>query len=159
VGFSKVLEDAVTATLDYSKNNRFEFLSEKDIQSLVFHHAITLAQQKGLPLKVHAEPTKVGSKPDLVLGDDEVFVEIKFSKKENTGGYTEALKKWHEDISKLRQYKKAFPTARCLFLGIDEGPYLSNPSSGNFFNPSEENLKGEWKLLRASSCFLMAEVT
>jgi hypothetical protein len=148
VGFSKVFDAAVEAALDSSKKGRFEFLSEKDIQALVFHYAIIFAGQEGLQLKVHAEPTKNTARSDLVLGDDEIFVEIKFSKEGRSGGFTQALKNWHDDIDKLRQYKTTFPTARCVFLAVDEGPYLSNPSSDNFFNPAKENLKGEWRQLR-----------
>src|SRR5260370_28465127 len=144
MGFSEVFDAAATATLGYSKNGQLEFLSEADIQAMIFHHAVTFAEKASLPLKIHAELSKVGAEPDLVLGHDEVFVEIKLSKS-NSGGYKTALRNWHKDIEKLRQYRKSFPSARCVFLAVDDGPYLSNPSSTNFFDPSRENLKGDWK--------------
>jgi hypothetical protein len=155
--FCQVFERALAAALDDSRNGRFTFSSERDIQALIFHHAIVLAEQRGLPLKIHAEPPKCESKPDLVLGDDEVFVEIKLSKP-GSGAYTDSREKWRQDISKLRRYKEASPSALCVFLAIDEAGYHSRPSSKNFFGPTREGLKGEWRQLKPDTCFLLAKI-
>lgn len=157
MSFSKVFDDATATALEDVRRGRFDLQSEKDIQALVFHYAILLAEKLGLPLKLHAEPTRAEQKPDLVFGDNEVIVELKLSKAA-TGGYTEAVKKWRGDVEKLRKYKSHWPTARCIFLAVDEANYHSAPSSANYFNPSAENLRGGWKQLGEATRFLLAEL-
>jgi len=114
-------------------------------------------QNHGLQWQIHVQPRRYGSEPDLVLGGDEIFVEIKFSKR-GTGGYTEALEKWKETINKLKKYKKNKPSSSCLFLAIDESNYLSQPDSQNYFNPTQNGLSGRWKLLSNNANLLIGEI-
>lgn len=114
----------------------------KDLQSLLFHHALILMQNRSLPWQIHAEPKRYGSYPDLVLGKDEVFVEIKFSKPSN-GGYTQALEGYKGDVDKLKKYKNNRPFSSCLFLAIDESNYFFQPNSQNYFNPAQNGLSGQ----------------
>ena len=155
--FGELLDKAVSLFLGQTRNKEFKLESEKDIQALVFHHAVVLAQQVGLPLKIHAEPTRIDRKPDLVLGEDEAFVEIKLSKS-GTGGYTQALVKWREDIDKLRAYKANWLNARCIFFAVDESGYHSSPNSKSFFDPQVLSLRGTWTQLGPDSYYLLAEI-
>ena len=155
--FSELFDDAAATALEDVKSGRFDLQSEKDIQAIIFHHAARKAQDLGLPLNLHAEPTKVERRPDLVFGEQEVFVECKLSKG-SIGGYTDAIKKWREDIEKLRRYKSQWPMARCVFVAVDEVGYHSNPSSKNYFDPAAEQLTGKWAQLDASGRYLLAEV-
>jgi len=96
---------------------------------------------------VHTEYRfKKGGQADLVFGPvelPEVIVELKLSKA-GSGGYTKAVEKWQADIAKLNKYKTMYPNARCILLGIDQGDYLSSPSSQNYFDPSEVGLRVNW---------------
>ena len=58
MSFSKVFDDATATALEDVRRGRFDLQSEKDIQAVVFHYAILLAEKLGLPLKLHAEPTR-----------------------------------------------------------------------------------------------------
>jgi hypothetical protein len=157
MNFSEIFDKALSSALETIRQGRFQLQSEKDIQALVSHKAFVLLENRGLSPKVHAEPTRAGLKPDLVFGDDEVFVEIKLSRP-GTGGYTEATAKWGEDVGKLRKYKSKWPSARCVFVAVDEGGYHSRSSSKNFFNPAGHGLHGTWMPLAANSYYLAAEV-
>jgi hypothetical protein len=157
MSFSAIFDKALASALDGIRGGKFELQSEKDIQALVFHEALVLIENTDLPPKVHAEPTRAGLKPDLVFGDDEVFVEIKLSRI-GTGGYTEAIRKWGEDITKLRKYKSQWPSARCVFVAVDEAGYHSNSSSKNFFNVPGHGLRGNWMPLGLNTYILTAEV-
>ena len=157
MNFSELFDRAANLTLAQIGSGEFILQSEKDIQALVFHQAIVLAQESGLPLDIHAEPARMGKEPDLVLGEDEVFVETKLSKA-GSGGYSTALGAWHSDIDKLRKYKSKWPTARCIFLAVDEAGYHSSPSSLNFFDPTSEGLRGIWAQVTSASSFLLAEI-
>jgi hypothetical protein len=139
------------------KLGRFFPESERDLQALVFHHAVSLLDPSPAPLKIHAEPERFGSHPDLVVGDNELFVEMKLGKR-GTGGYTNALKTWLSDLGKLRNYRASVPAAHCLFLAVDRSNYFSNVASGNFFNPADHGLAGEWKSLDGVTSYLIAKL-
>jgi len=136
---------AVNAMLQDISSGRFILESEKDIQSTIFYHVVLSLANPPTPVQVHAEPTKAGLKPDLVLGADDVFVEIKLSKA-NNGGYSQAIASWNSDINKLKTYKNNWQNAICVFIGIDEAGYHSNPTSKNYFNPATHQLQGQWQV-------------
>lgn len=155
MNFSDLFDGAATAAFEELRKGEFIVESKTDIQALLFHHAALLARSHGLPLKVHVEPIRLALKPDLVFGDEEVFVEVRHIK---AGAYAEALQKWRGDVWKLHRYKSNWPQARCVFLAIDQGghPSLSEPT--DFFDPTTEKLKGAWAPLGEASRFLLAEL-
>jgi len=155
--YSEIFDIAVSAAFERIRQGKFELQSEKDIQALIFHEALVLTEGQGLPPKVHAEPTRADLKPDLVLGGEEVFVEIKLSKVV-TGGYTEATRKWGEDVEKLKKYRSQWPSGRCVFLAVDEAGYHSRSSSKNFFDPCGQGLRGNWQALGTKTWLLKAEL-
>jgi hypothetical protein len=155
MSFSDLFDSATAAAFEDLRKGQFVIESKMDIQALVFHHAATLAKSRGLPLKVHVEPTRLALKPDLVFGDEEVFVEVRHVK---AGAYAEALRKWRGDVWKLRRYKSNWPQARCVFLAVDEGGYHSLSGPADFFDPATEKLKGAWAPLTEGSRFLLAEL-
>jgi hypothetical protein len=157
MNFSELFNSATAAAFEDLGKGQFVIESKMDIQALVFHHAVTLAKSQGLPLKVHVEPTKLTLKPDLVFGDDEVFVQVKFVKA-GSGAYRETLHKWKGEVWKLRRYKSNWPEARCVLLAVDEAGYHSLPGPADFFDPATEKLKGAWTPLGEGSRFLLAEL-
>ena len=155
--FSKLFDKAVSSFLDLMRRRAFELQSEKDIQALIFHYTITISWKCGVQPMVHAEPTRARLRPDLVLGDNEVFMECKLSKADS-GGYSEAIKSWRADVKKLRKYHIRWPESRCVMLGIDEAGYHSSPSSENYFDPRKVGLKGTWSRLGTERYYLLGEL-
>jgi hypothetical protein len=155
--YSHLFDDAISLAFQDIISGKFELKSEKDLQALVFFHSLLIADQNGMDRKIHAEPTNIAIRPDLVFGDDEVFFETKLSKA-GSGGYTVSIGHWRADATKLARYKAAYPNARCVFLGIDEAGYFAKDSLKNHFNPLEVNLKGTWKSLFKSTYFILAEI-
>jgi hypothetical protein len=149
-GFGSVLEAAIAAVRDDILNGRFEVESERDLQAMIYYHARLTASQRGLPdNQVHAEPQKVAKGisyvyPDLVLGNDEVFVELKFIRSGASGAQMK-LKGWKEDAGKLHDYKQRWPNARCIFFAVDEAHHHSNPAHKDYFDPQAHGLQGAWQ--------------
>ena len=154
--FSNLFNDALSAALKDINSGRFALQSEKDLQSIIFHHALLLVDESVHQIGIHAEPTKAGLRPDLVFGQDEVFVEIKLSKS-GIGGYTQALESWKSDVKKLKAYKEKWPDARCVFLAIDESGYHSDPLKQNFFDPVVNQLQGNWQKFINNKRILIAD--
>lgn len=155
--FSKIFDDAIKAMVNNIINRRFIPQSEADIQAIIFHLAILLMPDSTKCIEIHVEPTMIGLKPDLVLGQMEVFAEIKFTKTADSN----ALRDYRKDIDKLQQYKKEWPDARCVFLAIDETGRLSGGKRGrsvNFFDPSAHELRGQWATLTPRQNILIADL-
>ncbi len=157
MNFSDLFNSATTAAFEDLRKGQFVVESKTDIQALVFRHAARLARSHGLPLKIHVEPTKLALKPDLVFGDEEVFVQVKFVKA-GSGGSGDTLRKWRGDVWKLRRYKSHWPQARCVLLAVDEAGHYSLSGQADFFDPAAEKLKGAWAPLSKGSRFLLAEL-
>lgn len=157
VDYLSIFSRAAGNALKDIKIGRFTPEGERDLQALVFHHVVALLDASPATLYVHADPARFGDYPDLVLGDDALFIELKMGKRA-TGGYTHALKEWSNDIQRLRKYKSKVPRARCVFLGLDQSNYLSNAASINFFDPGKNGLLGAWQRLNESTSYLITEV-
>jgi len=130
--YNAVLIDAIeNVKNEYCKGN-VQIRTEADLQCLLFSECLKLMQQKGFetPFKIHAEKDvfKRRQKIDLVLGDNEVLVEIKVEPdypgvnkpvvfttiKEacGSGGSVE------EDLGKIKEYSEKRKHAH--FIMIDE---------------------------------------
>lgn len=148
ISYRKLFNESLQLSLDDIRSGLFKPESEADIQALIFHQAFKLADHNRMSPDFHAEPTKLRKKPDLVFGDNEVFVEIKFSKQKSGGNTNNCDKKWPEAVDKLRQYRSHWPHSKQYFLAITTGTYLNNSSSENYFDPQQNQLLGSWKKLR-----------
>jgi hypothetical protein len=124
--------------LDEYKNGRISLLTEADLQSHLFSECIGLMKQRGaqVPFSVHAEKWvfEKRRKVDLVLGNDEVVVELKlepdlpetgqgrvFTTIRGAGGV--GYGSIEEELQKLENYAKKGKHAH--FVMIDETDYHS----------------------------------
>lgn len=129
--YQRLFIDAVTNVLAAYAEGKIEILSEADLQSHLFAECCKLVQERNFPypLKLFAEKGVFSKhkKVDLVLGDDEVLIELKmepdypgvskpvvFSTKRESGGYGSV----EEDLEKIEEYAKKGKHAH--FLMIDE---------------------------------------
>lgn len=80
--YNQILLDALRNVLEEYKQGEISFLNESDLQSHLFCKCVSFMKQRGLsrPFPIHAERGvfEKRRKMDLVLGDDEVLVELKF---------------------------------------------------------------------------------
>jgi len=129
--YDKLFEDALLHALyDYSEN-KIRFFSERDLQSHLFFECRKLMEEQhfSYPLKLYAEKTAFSkhAKVDLVLGDDEVLVELKleadypgvskpvvFTTKTEAAGSGSI----ESDLEKIEEYSR---NGKCAhFVMIDE---------------------------------------
>ena len=78
--YNQLFTDAVEIFLFDYTSNKVRLYSERDLQSHLFYHIRKLMQEQGFPtpFQVYAEKRVFGrEKVDLVLGDNEVLVELK----------------------------------------------------------------------------------
>ena len=117
---------------EYCQGN-VQIRTEADLQCLLFSECLKLMSQKGFekPFKLHAEKDvfKRGQKIDLVLGDDEVLVEIKvepnhpgvnkpvvFSAIQEACGSGGSVE---EDLKKIKNYAEKGKHAHFIILDED----------------------------------------
>jgi len=129
--YQALFTDAMTNVLTAYSEGKIKILSEADLQSYLFAECCKLMQERGFPypLKLFAEKSVFSKhkKIDLVLGDNEVLVELKtepdypevskpvvFSTRKESGGYGSV----EEDLEKIEEYAKKGIHAH--FLMIDE---------------------------------------
>jgi hypothetical protein len=136
VDYNEIVLDALQVVLEEYKRGEILFLTESDLQSHLFCKCIGLMKQRGLsfPFQIHAEKDvfEKRSKIDLVLGDNEVLVELKFEPESKVGGEGRVFTtikgagglgygSVEEDLKKIRQYAKKGKHGH--FLMIDETGY------------------------------------
>jgi len=142
--FQKLFLDAMTIVLGDYVSVKIRILSEADLQSHLFYEGRRLMDERSFPtpIKLYAEKGVFSkhSKVDLVLGDDEVIVELKvepdypgvskpvvFSTKTETAGSGSV----EGDLEKIEEYAKRGKHAH--FLMIDED------------GRHAKKIPGEWK--------------
>lgn len=76
--------------------------SEGDLHFQLFRELHDLCTREGWeePFQIHAEISVAGYKPDLVLGNEEVIIELKHER-EGTGGYTQHRGAYDEVVRKI----------------------------------------------------------
>jgi hypothetical protein len=93
----KVFEDALSNVLKDYSDNKIQFLSESDLQAHLFYERRKLMEERDFPrpLKLHFEKSVFSkhAKVDLVLGDDEVLVELKLARARGAGWFISILSK------------------------------------------------------------------
>jgi len=79
--YDKLFENALDHVLEAYSESRIRFISERDLQAHLFFECRRLMEERKfpLPLKLYAEKSVFNKrqKVDLVLGDDEILVELK----------------------------------------------------------------------------------
>jgi hypothetical protein len=161
--YYNIFQIALSKTINDYLTGLFIFESQRDLQSLIFHYVIEMLKENKLqvPLQIHVEATRYNFIPDLILGLDDIFVEIEFSKRTTAGAFTQALQNWIRDVEKLKKYKSRKPSSRCFFLAIDESSYHyhARPNLKNSFYPAQYGLTGQLTQLANKSYLLLGEVT
>ena len=121
VNYNQLFIDALKEVLDEYKQGDISFLAESDLQAHLFCKCISLMKQNGFPIPflVHAESGvfEKRKKIDLVLGDNEVLIELKFEPESAVGGEGRVFATVNsagglgygsieEDLQKIEQYAK-----------------------------------------------------
>ena len=129
--YCKLFEDALNNVLKAYSDSKIRFYSEKDLQGHLFYECRKRMEERGfpLPLKLYAEKSVFSkrSKVDLVLGDNEILVELKlepdypgvskpvvFSTKREAQGAGSV----ETDLEKIAEYARKGKCAH--FVMIDE---------------------------------------
>jgi len=127
----KLFENALSNVLKDYSDNKIQFFSERDLQAHLFFECRRLMEEQHfpLPLRLYAEKTAFSkhAKVDLVLGNDEVLVELKlepdypgvskpvvFSTKREAAGSGSI----EGDLEKIDEYSQKGKSAH--FIMIDE---------------------------------------
>ena len=90
MNYDQVFSEALQQVLDAYKQGEIQLLAESDLQAHLFCKCVSLMKQNGFPqpLQVHVERGvfEKRKKIDLVIGDNEVLVELKFEPDVSVGG-------------------------------------------------------------------------
>lgn len=129
--YNKLFEDAFNHVLKEYSENKIRFYSERDLLGHLFYECRKLMEERGFPfpLKLYAEKSVFSkrTKVDLVLGGNEILVEIKlepdypgvskpvvFSTKSEAAGSGSV----EGDLEKIEEYARKGKCAH--FVMIDE---------------------------------------
>lgn len=131
--YSSLFIDALKKVLIEYRGARIEICSESDLQAHLFSECLNLMRQRGFstPFKVYAEKSVFYKrrKIDLVLGDNEVLIELKFEPRSSFGGQGRVFTtikqaggigygSVEEDLEKIGEYARR--GAHAHFVMIDE---------------------------------------
>jgi hypothetical protein len=123
--YSDVLVASWNSILEKLERGEIILESEDDLRCHLFHECLVALTATDLKpaFPIHAEAEYF----DMILGANDVAVELKFSKKEQ-GGYTVQKKNILRDLGKLKQSK-----AKSAYFGIvSEVNYFFKPESENY---------------------------
>lgn len=129
--YDKLFDDAFNYVLEDYSESKIRFYSERDLLGNLFYACRRLMEERGFPfpLRLYAEKSVLSkrSKVDLVLGDDEILVELKlepdypgvnkpvvFSTKKEAAGSGSV----EGDLEKIKEYAHKGKCAH--FVMIDE---------------------------------------
>lgn len=129
--YDRLFEDTLSNVLKDYSDNKIQFFSERDLQAHLFYECRRLMEERDFPrpLKLYVEKSVFSkhAKVDLVLGDDEVLVELKlepdypgvskpvvFSTKREAAGSGSI----ESDLEKIDEYSQKGKSAH--FVMIDE---------------------------------------
>jgi hypothetical protein len=139
MNYDQIFPEALQQVLDAYKQGEIHLLSESDLQAHLFCKCISLLKQNCFPhpLQVYAERGvfEKRKKIDLVIGDNEVLVELKFEPDAAVGGEGRVFTtikdagglgygSVEEDLQKIEKYAKKGKHGH--FVMIDETGYHSS---------------------------------
>ncbi len=154
-GYNDLFIDAAENIRGEYLQGRIRILSEADLRCFLFAECLSLMRSKGFktPLKVYAERGvfEKRRKIDLVLGSDEVLVELKaepdypgvskpvvFSTIREAAGVGSV----EEDLKKIEEYAKRGKHAH--FIMIDEDGRHAKKIPGNWESTIKEGRRRYW---------------
>lgn len=138
--YDKLFEDALKSVLKAYSEGKIRFYSEKDLQGHLFFECRRLMEEREfpVPLKLFAEKSVFSKhvKVDLVLGDDEILVELKLEPDypgvSKPVVFTTGAGSVESDLEKIEEYARR---GKCThFVMIDEDG-----------QHARRILTGEWK--------------
>jgi len=156
--YDKLFEDALSNVLKDYSDNKIQFFSERDLQAHLFYECRKLMEERDFPrpLKLCVEKSVFSkhAKVDLVLGDDEVLVELKlepdypgvskpvvFSTKKEAAGSGSI----ESDLEKIEEYSRKGKSVH--FLMIDEDGRHVRKLASEHWKPIYVKLNGPRKLV------------
>lgn len=151
-----LFEDALSSVLKDYSDNKIQLFSERDLQAHLFYECRSLMEERDFPrpLKLYVEKSVFSkhAKVDLVLGDDEVLVELKlepeypgvskpvvFSTKKEAAGSGSI----ESDLEKIEEYSRKGKSAH--FLMIDEDGRHARKLASEHWKPICAKLNGPRK--------------
>jgi len=131
--YNRILIEALNEVIEEYHQGVIQFFSERDLQAQLFSACLKIMRREGFttPYKIYAEKGVIDKrkKTDLVLGNDEVLIELKlepdypgvskpvvFSTIREAGG--RGYGSVEEDMNKIDEYSKRGKHAH--FIMIDE---------------------------------------
>lgn len=138
--YSKLFDDALNRVLEAYSESKIRFYSERDLQGHLFHECRRLMEERGFPtsFKLYSEKSVFSkhAKVDLVLGDDEILVELKLEPDypgvSKPVVFTTGTGSIENDLTKIKEYVSKGKCAH--FVMIDEDG-----------QHARRILTGEWK--------------
>jgi hypothetical protein len=155
--YDRLFEDSLSNVLKDYSDNKIQFFSERDLQAHLFYDCRRLMEERDFPrpLKLYVEKSVFSkhAKVDLILGDDEVLVELKlepdypgvskpvvFSTKTEAAGSGSI----ESDLDKIEEYSRKGKSAH--FLMIDEDGRHVRKLANEHWKPIYVKLNGPKKL-------------
>lgn len=152
--YDEVFRKALIELMGDYENGRLEINSERDIQCHIYYACMKLMRKSNfeLPYRLHAEkrpfPYKTGKTADLILGSNEVVVEVKLLKR-GESATTDKTKAAKADVTKkLAEYAN---------LGVRNAYFIMVDEHGH----SKRHLPGKWRTVnvgRSKAHFLILKV-
>jgi len=138
--YDKLFDDALNNVLKAYSEGNIRFYSERDLQGHLFFECRRLMEEREfpIPLKLYAEKSVFSKhvKVDLVLGDDEILVELKLEPDypgvSKSVVFTTGAGSIESDLKKIQEYTSKGKCAH--FVMIDEDG-----------QHARRILTGEWK--------------
>lgn len=114
MSYDEVLLEAWASVLEDYEKELIDFDKEFDFQSYLYAKCLVVMKEKKLPYKIHVERDYTENlRPDLVLGDKEVAVQLKFGLR----GYSPPPSEVKNDLSSLKRLIERVEVA--YFLALD----------------------------------------
>lgn len=146
--YNQVFVKALEKVMEEYKLERIRFYSERDLQAHLFSECLGFMRKEGfqIPFEIYADKSvfEKRKKIDLVLGNNEVLVELKlepdydgvskpvvFSTIKEAGGL--GYGSVEEDLLKIKDYAEKSKYAHFVMLDEDGRHY--------------RNIKGEWEIM------------
>ena len=150
--YDKLFDDALDFVLKGYSENKIKFFSERDLLGHLFYECRRLMEEQGFPtpFKLYSEKSVFSKhvKVDLVLGDDEILVELKL-KPDYPGVskpvvFTKGAGSVENDLEKIQEYACKGKCAH--FLMIDEDGRHFHKIASEKWTPIYVKLNGPKKL-------------